>query len=96
MRFTEKRICKALRREILLSIEVHLEKAIEKGVISALKSFGADVDNQQEVQCDFHFLRKLRKRSEESSHMLIRAVISVTIGTAAVTLWEGVKIILLK
>ncbi len=45
MRFTEKRICEALRREILLSIEVHLEKAIEKGVISALKSFGADMDN---------------------------------------------------
>lgn len=94
MKFTEKLIREAIREEISLTIETHLEKAIEKGVINALKSFGADADNLYEVQKDFHYLRTLRKHSEESGHSLIRATISVTIAASAVALWEGVKIIL--
>lgn len=88
---SEKRIRDAIREEINLSIEAHLEKAIEKGVVNALKSFGADMDNQQEVQKDFHFLRKLRKRSEETHYNLTKAIISVAICAVAVLLWEGTK-----
>ena len=94
MKFTEKLIREAIREEISLTIETHLEKAIEKGVINALKSFGADMDNKHEVQKDFHYLCSLRKRSEASGHMLLRAIISVTIAASAVAFWEGVKIIL--
>ena len=90
---TEKLIREAIREEISFTIETHLEKAIEKGVINALKSFGADMDNRQEVQKD-HYLRSLSKRSEASGHMLMKALISVTIAASAVALWEGVKIIL--
>lgn len=93
-KLSEKNIRATIRDEVRISIEAHLEKAIEKGIINALKSFGADADNQPEVQRDFHFLRKLRKRSEDSSHMLMRAVISVSIGAATVILWEGIKILL--
>ena len=94
MKFSEKIIREVIREEVALSLEAHLERAIEKGVINALKSFGADADNQQEVQRDFHFLRKLRKKSEESSHTLMHTIISISIGAAAVGFWEGIKIIL--
>lgn len=93
MKFTEKRIREAIRKEVNLAITSNLEKAIEKGIINALKCFGADADNQHEVQRDFHHLRKLRKRSEESHYLLMRALISVSIGATAVAVWEGIKII---
>jgi hypothetical protein len=94
IKFTEKLIREVIMEEISLTIETHLEKAIEKGVINALKSFGADADNQHEVQKDFHYLRKMRKRSEVSGYMLMKALISVTIAASVVAIWEGVKIIL--
>jgi len=88
---TEKRIRKIIKEEISRN---NMDKTVsgdEKGVLNALKSFGADVDNQQEVQKDFHFLRKLRKRAEESGHNVMKTLISVGIGAAIVALWEGIK-----
>jgi len=96
MKFQEKRLCEVIRNEVALALEVHLEKAIEKGVTNALKSFGADADNRYEVQKDFHYLRHLRKHAETSSQMLTRAIISVTIAASAVAFWEGIKILLHK
>ena len=78
--------------ELTDDFENKLTKAIEKGIINALKAFGADMDNQQEVQKDFHFLRYLRKRSETSSHLIMKPIISISIASGAVALWEGVKI----
>ena len=49
--------------QIESSFENRLVKAIEKAITNSLKSFGADPENQQEMQKDFHFLRHLRKRS---------------------------------
>lgn len=92
-KLSEKRFREAVREEVSISLKNHLEKAIEHGVINALKCFGVTADNQHEVQRDFHYLCKLRKRSEESGHMLIRAIISVSIGATAVAVWEGIKII---
>jgi hypothetical protein len=43
----------AIREEISLRLETNLEKAIEKGVTNALRSFGACLDNQQEAPKDF-------------------------------------------
>src|SRR4051812_37051558 len=94
MKAQEKRLCEVIRNEVALALEVHLEKAIEKGVINALKAFGADADNQHEVQKDFHYLRTSRKQSETSGQMFIKAIISVTIAASAVVLWEGIKILL--
>lgn len=71
--------------------EHKLTKAIERGIINALKAFGADMDNQQEVQKDFHFLRYIRKRSETTSHIILKVIISIIIGTSAVAIWEGIK-----
>jgi len=51
------------------------------------------MDNQQEVQKDFHYLRKLRQRAEDSGFLAMRAIISIIIGAMAVLLWEGVKIL---
>lgn len=90
----EKTLRATIRDEVSRSIEAHLEKAIENGVINALKSFGADMDNKHEVQKDFHYLRHLRKHSEESGRSLIRAIISVIIAASAVALWEGIRIII--
>ncbi len=89
----EKRIRAILQEEVSKGLESHLEKAIEKGVIRALKAFGADVENQQEVQKDFHYLRTLRKRGEESRKNVNKALISIVIGGGAVAVWEGVKIL---
>ncbi len=69
-----------------------LTKAIEQGIINALKAFGADMDNQQEVQKDFHFLRHIRKRSEATSHIVLKVIISLIIGASAVAIWEGIKV----
>ena len=80
--------------ELDSSFEARMTKAIEKGVINALKAFGADMDNQQEVQKDFHFLRKLRRRSEDSSYNILKAIISISIAATAVVIWEGAKIFL--
>ena len=90
----EKRIRAIFQEEVSKGLECHLEKAIEKGVINALKAFGADVENQQEVQKDFHYLRLLRKRAEESRKNINKALVSIVIGGGAVVAWEGVKILL--
>jgi hypothetical protein len=71
--------------------EHKLTKAIEQGIINALKAFGADMDNQGEVQKDFHFLRYMRKRSEATGHIILKVVISIIIGSSAVAIWEGIK-----
>ena len=68
-----------------------LSKAARKGTINALKSLGADAENQQEMQKDFHFLRNLRKRSEERGYSAMRTIFSIGIGAAIMTLWEGIK-----
>ena len=90
-RLSEKRIRSVIKEEINSSIEQHLEKAIEKGVINALNSFGVDSKNMQEVQKDFHYLRKMRTRSEQTGNSLIKAIISIGIASGAVALWQGVK-----
>lgn len=72
--------------------EDKLTKAIEQGIINALKAFGADMDNQQEVQKDFHFLRYMRKRSETTGYIILKVIISIIIGASAVAFWEGIKI----
>jgi len=88
---SEKRIRKIIKEEISRNSSSKIDSTDEKSVLNALKSFGADVDNQQEVQKDFHFLRKLRKRAEESGHNAMKTLISVGIGAAIVAIWDGIK-----
>jgi hypothetical protein len=88
---SEKRIRKIIKDEINRNISFKIEQAAEKGVLNALKSFGVNVENHQEIQKDFHFLSRLRKRSEESSYNLMKTLISVGVFAALIALWEGIK-----
>jgi len=88
---SEKSIRKIINEEINHNISFRIAQAAEKGIMNALKSFGVDTSNQSEIQKDFHFLRKLRKRSEESGYNIMKTLTSIGIGAALIALWEGIK-----
>ena len=90
----EEKVRKIIREEVSLTFESNLERAIERGVVNALKAFGVTADLQHEVQKDFLFLRKQRKTAEEARRNFIRTLIAVGIGSSVVVLLEGIKIIL--
>lgn len=66
-----------------------IEEAVEHGVIRAFERLGVDVKDFTEVQADFGFLRRQRKRSETAISKIMTAAVGLTVAGMLYSVWES-------
>ena len=71
--------------------EALIKKIVKETVHETLETLGLEVADPREVQADQHYLRKLRKGSQDINIYLRRSAIWAALCTIAYLAVEGVK-----
>ena len=72
------------------------DEIVRRAVFETLVGLGFDVREPGEIQADIHYLRRMRKGSEDMRKIVRHSLLTLMISTGIYVLWEAAKSILSK
>ena len=72
-------------------MQLVVHAAVREAVHETLIGLGFEMQSPAQLQADMHYLRGLRKGSEEVTRLVRHSVLTLAVSTALYLLWQAVK-----